>query len=243
MRTAASHRALDAVEYGDAGLLLRPAGAEDPWEWARALAETARERPPAGLVDVVAGFETVYLAFDPVVTDHAAVLAWVEGALTDRRPPEPRRFEIPVVYGGPDGPDLDEVAAALGLTAAEVIALHTGADWTVRVIGSPLGAPLLDGPSPPVGVPRLDSPRTRVAPGSVGLSGRQSIVYNGASPGGWRLIGRTPSRLFDIHAPTAPAAYVPYRPGDRLRFRAIPAEDWDRYAGTPPVELPEEPVS
>ncbi len=225
---------LDAVEYGDAGLLLRPVGAASPWEWCRALAETARTDPPAGLVDVVAGFETVYLAFDPLITDHAAVLAWAETALTDRRPPEPRRFEIPVVYGGPAGPDLDEVAAALGLAAAEVIALHTGADWTVRVIGSPLGAPLLVGPPLPADVPRLDSPRTLVVPGSVGLSGQQCIVYNGASPGGWRLIGRTPVRLFDTGLPS----YVPYRPGDRLRFRAVPAEEWDRYAGTAPAEIP-----
>ncbi len=226
--------ALDAVEYGDAGLLLRPAGATDPWEWARALAETAREDPPPGLVDVVAGFDTVYLAFDPLRTGHAEVLAWAASVPTDRPAPPPRRFDIPVVYGGEAGPDLDEVAARLGLTAAELVERHTGADWTVRVIGSPLGAPLLDTPSPgwgtlPAGVPRLDSPRTRVAPGSVGLSGRQSIVYNGASPGGWRLIGRTPALLFDAGRP----GHVPYRPGDRLRFRAIEAGEWERHAGTP----------
>jgi KipI family sensor histidine kinase inhibitor len=129
------------------------------------------------------------------------------------------------VYGGDRGPDLDLVADELGLSADDVVSMHTATPWTIRLRASPAGLPMMDGPAMPASVSRNPTPRVRVAPGSVGLSGQQCVVYPVASPGGWRLIGRTPIRLLDL----ATEELVPYRPGDRLRFRAIAEDEWDTW--------------
>ncbi len=223
---------LSCREYGDAGLLVEVLE-EDPgrrWTHTQALGAQLRRQQPEGLVDVVAAFDSVFVTFDPLRTDRATIEATVvelAGHKVDPRPP--RRFELPVVYGGSHGPDLEDTADRLGLTPDALVRLHTSQDWVVRVVASPVGAPLMDGPRLPDSVPRLEVPRPRVPPGSLGLSGAQSIVYNAASPGGWRLIGRTPLTLFDLDRPP----HVPYAPGDRIRFVPVPAEDWDRLIGHP----------
>ncbi len=207
-------------EYGDAGLLVDVLADDPEVRWAaardlgRALREVSATEVP-GVVDVVASFVNVFVQFDPLSTDHDAMRAAVD-ALSSRPSEvvEPRELEIAVSYGGDDGPDLAGVAAALDLTPAEVVELHSSTPWTVRFVGSPLGAPLMDGPAIPASVPRLANPRVRMEPGSVGMSGVQSIIYNAASPGGWQIIGRTRQPLFDVHTPP----HVPYRAGDRLRF-------------------------
>ncbi len=212
-------------EYGDAALLvdLLEGGYEDRWAAAQRIGQALRDSPPPGFVDVVASFQNVFVCFDPLITDHADVRAAVEelaGHAAD--PPPSRRFDVPVVYGGEAGPDLDDVAAVCGQAADDIVSAHSGADWVVRFLASPAGAPMLDGPRLPVSIPRLATPRPRLLPGSVGVSGFQSIVYNGPSPGGWRIIGRSPAKLFDARQPP----HVACRPGDRFRFVPIAAEDW-----------------
>ncbi len=204
-------------EYGDAGLLVDVL-ADDPelrWAATRDLGEGFRSGDVPGVVDVVASFVNVFVQFDPLVTDHAAIEgAVVALAARPTQAPEPRTFDVPVVYGGDHGPDLASVAEALDLSPDQVVELHASEPWTIRFVGSPLGAPLMDGPPVPASVPRLASPRVRTEPGSVGMSGVQSIIYNAASPGGWRIVGRTQARLFDVHTPP----HVPYRAGDAIRF-------------------------
>ena len=211
-------------EYGDAGLLVDVLSDDPEARWAatRDLGQALRgaSTPDVpGVVDVVASFVNVFVQFDPLRTDHEAMRAAVEAlAARPSEVAEPRELEIPVSYGGDDGPDLAGVAAALDLSPAEVVELHSSTPWTVRFVGSPLGAPLMDGPTIPASVPRLANPRVRMEPGSVGMSGTQSIIYNAASPGGWQIIGRTRQQLFDVHTPP----HVPYRAGDRLKF--VPAD-------------------
>ena len=119
--------------------------------------------------------------------------------------------EIPVRY---DGEDLDEVAQLTGLDPSEVVRRHTAPTYTVAFLGFSPGFPYLVGLDPALEVPRLDTPRTSIPAGSVGLAGTQTGIYPTASPGGWRLIGRTEATLFD------PARDPPSRlaPGGRLRF-------------------------
>jgi len=224
-------------EYGDAGLLVTPEGDDETrWAAAQALGEALSDDPPEGFVDVVASFRHVFVSFDPVVTDHAAVTAAVHERLHRPRPlREPRTFTVPVVYGGEWGPDLGDVARLLGMAAEEVVALHTREAWLLRFVGSPVAAPFVELADVPAAIPRVPSPRVRLAAGSVGLSGRQSMVYPVASPGGWRIVGRTPLRLFD----TADPDLVPYRPGDLVRFRAVEESEWDDLAGRP--ARPDEP--
>jgi allophanate hydrolase subunit 1 len=118
------------------------------------------------------------------------------------------------------------VAARLGLADGEVVALHSGFDLTVRCLGAPAGAPMMDGPPFPGPVPRLPSPRTRVDPGSVAVAGRQAVICPMPSPGGWPLLGRTPVRVLDLHRDPITA----YRPGDTFRFLPIAPRQWDEYA-------------
>lgn len=120
---------------------------------------------------------------------------------------------IPVVY---DGADLADVAALTGLRTADVISAHVASRWVVGFCGFAPGFAYLTGGDPRLAVPRLDRPRTRVPRGSVALAGSYSAVYPGDSPGGWRLIGRTDSPVWDVDR-TPPALL---RPGVRVRFQS-----------------------
>jgi len=224
-------------EYGDAAVLvdIGPGSRTERWALAHALARDIRERRPPGVIEAMAAFDTVYVAYDPVATDAEQV----EGALAGLprgggTKAEGRRFTIPVVYGGEFGPDLTSVASELGLTDEALVALHTDGDWTVRFLGAPVGAPMLEGPPLPGRVARCRQPRTRIPAGSVAVSGEQCVIYPTVCPGGWRLIGRTPVRLCDNGR--GPAGW--YQPGDSFRFRAVPAEQWDAL----PDEAAAEPV-
>jgi KipI family sensor histidine kinase inhibitor len=127
--------------------------------------------------------------------------------------------EIPVCYGGDFGPDLDALASHAKLTAADVIARHTAATYTVAMLGFAPGFPYLFGLDPALEMPRRASPRTRVPAGSVAIGGAQTGIYPSELPGGWQLIGRTPLALFD--AQRDPPSLL--MPGDRVRFVAIDA--------------------
>jgi len=131
--------------------------------------------------------------------------------------PQARRVEIPVCYGGEWGPDLDFVARHAGLTTAEVIRRHAAAEYTVYMMGFLPGFPYLGGLDVSIAAPRLETPRRRVPAGSVGIAGEQTGIYPLASPGGWRLIGRTEVALFDLTA--RPPCLL--APGDQVQFIPI----------------------
>lgn len=106
--------------------------------------------------------------------------------------------EIPVLYGGPWGPDLEEVAAHCGMTPEQVIAAHSAPCYRIYMLGFTPGFPYLGGMDPRLATPRRKEPRIRIPAGSVGIAGSQTGVYPIEPPGGWQLIGRTPLRLFDL---------------------------------------------
>lgn len=125
-----------------------------------------------------------------------------------------RTVEVPVRYGGDDGPDLADVARRAGMSEDEVVGVHSSADYVVGFVGFSPGFAYLLGLDERIAVPRLDTPRPRVPPGSVGIGGAYTGVYPRATPGGWQLIGRTDIELFDPGRD--PPALL--RPGDRVRF-------------------------
>ncbi|WP_306812826.1 5-oxoprolinase subunit PxpB [Paenibacillus soyae] len=133
-----------------------------------------------------------------------------------------RTVAIPVCYGGEYGPDLEEVAAICGRSAAEVVRLHSDADYLVYMIGFAPGFPYLGGMPEEIAAPRRGTPRAVIPAGSVGIAGGQTGVYPLATPGGWQLIGRTPIKLFrpDADAPSFLQA------GDRVRFFPITEEEF-----------------
>ncbi len=185
----------------------------------RALLAALDADPPPGLIDLVPAYRTLLVVYDPLALAPDELLARLrslEGTVQSGDSPS-RRVTIPVAYGGEFGPDLADVAAHTGLSEAEVVARHSGAEYLVYFLGFAPGFPYLGGLDPALVTPRLAQPRTSVPAGAVGIGGEQTGVYPQPTPGGWRIIGRTPARLFD---PAAPEPFL-LRAGDLLRFRAI----------------------
>jgi KipI family sensor histidine kinase inhibitor len=185
----------------------------------------ARSRPGSGWGMPVPAYASVLVPFDPTILAPARATATLEGWLRDALAGEPAEdpemlvVEIPVRYGGEDGPDMPEVAERLGLSEAQVADAHAAHTYRVFLLGFVPGFAYL-GPLPDALVlPRRPEPRARVPAGSVAIAGRQSAVYPFATPGGWHLIGRTPVHLWDLRQ--EPPAIL--RPGERVRF--VPLTD------------------
>lgn len=223
---------------GDRALVVRLGDRIDDATFQRVQSALARLHGVAReITDVVAGFATVTVHYEParVATvggelPHAALTRTIAALLEGPAPGVATRgplVEIPVCYEGELAPDLEEVARHAGLSIGEVVELHAAAEYTVHMIGFVPGFPYLGGLDPRLATPRRAEPRTRVPAGSVGIGGAQTGVYPIASPGGWRLIGRTPLRLFDARREASSLLQV----GDRVRFRAIARREFDRLAG------------
>jgi KipI family sensor histidine kinase inhibitor len=183
---------------------------------------------PAWLGDLVPAYASLAVFFDPDAIDAMAVERWLDARLADDSltadNTASRCVEIPVVYGGDFGEDLEAAAAELGLSSAVLAEHHAAGTYTVAMIGFAPGFPYLSGLDPALALPRLATPRTRVPAGSVAIGGAQTGLYPRESPGGWRLIGRTPLHLFD---PTRASPSL-LAPGDRVRFVAIDAHTFAR---------------
>jgi inhibitor of KinA len=192
------------------------------------LAAAVRLLKEAWLVDVVQAYTSVAVFFDLDRTEFTHV-AEVLGSLGEGLPTdvavESKLHIIPCCYAL--GPDLTRVAEHSGRTPEDVIRLHTETTYTVYAIGFCPGFPYLGYlPAELSGVPRLPSPRLRVEAGSVGLTGRQTGIYTEERPGGWNLIGRTPLELVNVRD-----GYFPLRTGERVQFRSIDREEFERLSG------------
>jgi KipI family sensor histidine kinase inhibitor len=210
------HRTL--LTCGEHAVLVEVAGLDD----VLALAQAIREAVAAGtagfteVVDVVPAARTVL-----VVVQHDAAVApvWRALRLLPAASPNdlPASEEVTEIFVHYDGPDLDEVAELTGLSVEEVVAAHTGRDWRVAFGGFAPGFAYLIGGDPRLEVPRRSEPRTSVPGGSVALAGEFSAIYPRSSPGGWQLIGRTDTVLFDPDR--EPPALL--QSGSAVRFVAV----------------------
>lgn len=210
-------------EAGDSALLLElgePVIDAELNARAIAVARAVRDLTLPGVRDVVSTFRSVAVFFDPLSTDVAAVAAALHHAEnTAPLSVAGRTIDIPVLYGGESGPDLAELAAFARCTPEAVIERHAGTVYRVYMLGFLPGFPYMAHVDPTIAAPRRAIPRLRVAAGSVGIAGRQTGIYPRESPGGWQIIGRTASTLFD-QAQLPPALLAP---GDRVRFVPTPA--------------------
>ena len=175
-----------------------------------------------GVFDLVPTYRSILVYYDPMRTSPPELRATVtelDRSSEERTFQDARTVEVPTLYGGEYGPDLEFVAEHAGLTSQEVIDIHSGADYQVYMMGFSPGFPYLGGMSERLTTPRLDTPRLEIPAGAVGIAESQTGIYPLASPGGWRLIGRCPLKLFDPDAepPSLLAA------GDRVRF--VPISD------------------
>jgi len=210
---------MELVPLGDCAILIRIGETIDARTHATVRAVTAALENMRG-VEVVPAYASVAVHYNPVLVSHARMEADLRACLENITPgaaTPSRLVEIPVQYGGESGPDIEDVARHAGITTDEVVALHASGDYTVYMIGFAPGFPYLAGLAPQLAIPRLPAPRLRVPAGSVAIAGEQTGVYPIDSPGGWRIIGRTDTRLFD------PASAEPtlLQVGDRVRFVAV----------------------
>lgn len=217
------------VAAGDAALTVEfPARvAPDIHARVRALAKAARRRCGSSLRDVVIGYCTVTVFFDPLSVD----AAWIEGQLQEAMAESPDRadldgaiIDVPVCYGGEYGPDLDDVAAYGSCAPDEVVALHSGTIYTVYLLGFVPGFAYMAEVNGRIAAPRHATPRPAVPAGSVAIAGAQTGIYPSVTPGGWNIIGRTPVKPYD------PSRAVPFlfQPGDRVRFRGVDRPEFER---------------
>jgi len=171
-----------------------------------------------GILDASPGDGSLLVRFDPERLDHDRLAGRLEGLLArlgEVTDPSARLVTIPVRYGGEDGPDLEDVARITGLPPEEVVRRHGAATYDVRFLGFTPGFAYLGPLDPALACPRLDRPRRAVPAGSVAIAADQTAIYPAATPGGWRLIGRTEARLFD--AGREPMSLLAI--GDRVRFQ------------------------
>ncbi len=185
-----------------------------------ALAHALALEPLAGVVELIPTYRSLLIRYDPLILDYNELEAWAQGGLAHAESlplPPPRRVEAPTMYGGDFGPDLESVAEQSQLSPDQVVQLHSQVEYTVYMMGFTPGFPYLGKVDPAIAAPRLATPRPRVRAGSVGIAGLQTGIYPIDSPGGWRIIGYTPLKLFDVQR-TPPFLVAP---GDTVRFTPV----------------------
>lgn len=183
----------------------------------RALYQVIEDEKIAGVAELVPSYRSILVYYDPLrisPQELEARLAGLSVGPTRANLRAPKVLEIPTVYGGQYGPDLGYVAEYNRLTPQEVVRIHSGTTYLVYMLGFTPGFPYLGGMAATIATPRLPTPRSAIPAGSVGIAESQTGIYPTESPGGWRIIGRTPVQLFDpLRAPP-----VPVDVGDYIRF-------------------------
>ena len=183
-----------------------------------------------GIVETVPTYRSLMIHYDPGVILYAPLVKKLKGLLGQldsiEIPPSPV-LEIPVLYGGEEGPDLEFVAKHNGKTPEEVIKIHTSTEYLIYMLGFTPGFTYLGGMSDEIATPRLKTPRVKIPAGSVGIAGTQTGVYPIDSPGGWQLIGRTPLCLFDRDGENK----FLLKAGQRVRFVPIDEAEFRRLGG------------
>jgi inhibitor of KinA len=214
---------------GDSALVAEFPGRIDPEinERASALAQRLRWRWGGILRDVVVGYCTVTVYFDPLRVD----APWLESEIHAAAGPSRQAMragkaviEIPVCYEGDLAPDLADVAAFGGCSTEEVVALHTGRTYRVYMVGFIPGFAYLAEVDSRIAAPRRATPRTAVPAGAVAIAGGQTGIYPAVTPGGWNIVGRTARKPFD---PTRSDPFL-FEVGAEVRFRAVSRAEFEQ---------------
>jgi KipI family sensor histidine kinase inhibitor len=186
------------------------------------------ESPIEGLIEIVPAYRSFLIIYDPLKLD----LVMIKNRMEDLQKkiegieiPEPKTLEIPVVYGGEYGPDMEWVARYHNIRVEEVIQLHTGTTYQVYMIGFMPGFPYMGELPESLATPRRETPRTVIPQGSVAIAQRQTGIYPVESPGGWQILGRTPLKLFNPHH--SPPTLLEM--GDVVQFFSIGEEEFKRW--------------
>lgn len=194
----------------------------------QALAAAILRASIPGVIETIPTYSSLLVNYDPVVVRYSELCEILGSLEGDRGSAAADSFvySIPVCYGGEFGEDLSDVASHAGLSAEEVVRRHSAVCYRIYMLGFLPGFAYLGGLDETIACPRLSSPRKSIAPGSVGIGGNQTGVYPVASPGGWRLIGKTPLKLYDPNR----SEPILYRAGDHIRFEPVSPEQFAQIA-------------
>jgi allophanate hydrolase subunit 1 len=227
---------IEATPFGDSALMLKAlaATAEERQAGSRRLRELVFGLQPHGLLDVVAGVDSVLVEFDCLAVSHAQLAQTIRLAAAGSGPDGAHAgagraaelFVIPVVVSEAFSPDLPDVAAELGISSKAVLDMLETSELSINLLASAM-APMMGTLPFPGQVSRCREPRTDVDPGSVMVAGTSAIIQPFPGPSGWKVIGRTPLTVCDIREDPATS----YSPGDRVRFRVIPESEWESLEG------------
>lgn len=179
-----------------------------------------------GIYEVVPAFRTLTIFYDPLSFSYQDIFEKIEGWINEQEQTSvevKKIIEIPVCYDESFGPDLSQLSSHAHLTIQEIIKLHTKRPYYIYMLGFLPGFPYLGGLDERLSIPRLSNPRVHVDSGSVGIAGSQTGLYTMDSPGGWRILGRTPLKLFDPNRSNP----IPYKAGEWIQFKSISKETYE----------------
>lgn len=176
------------------------------------------------IISSIPTYRSLLIKYDPLEISYPELIEEINEKLKQQKDLniKPKVMEIPVKYGGDFGPDIEYVAKHNNISIDEVIKLHTKPLYRIYMIGFTMGFAYLGGMSSKIETPRLEKPRTKIPAGSVGIAGKQTGIYPVESPGGWRLIGKTPVKLYDPYREDP----ILVKPGNYIKFVEISEDDF-----------------
>ncbi|MFZ5966238.1 MAG: 5-oxoprolinase subunit PxpB [Bacillota bacterium] len=178
-----------------------------------------------GIIEMTPTYRSLMIHYNPLMVQYQDLthsLQTLEQELDSIEIPLPKVIEIPTLYGGEYGPDIENVANHNGVSVEDVIMIHASRKYLIYMLGFTPGFPYLGGMDERIATPRLKTPRTKISGGSVGIAGNQTGIYPIDSPGGWQLIGKTPVKLYDPNR----EAPILLSAGDYIRFVPIDGEEY-----------------
>lgn len=214
---------------GDKALLMEFGNSIDPEinKKIRSVMKALDQENISSIEEIIPTYRSILIIYDPLKIRFDALvneLKKLEDSIGQEYDSSIRIFEIPTVYGGEYGPDIEFVAKHNGLTVREVIDIHTSVNYLIYMLGFTPGFTYLGGLDERIETPRLENPRTKIPAGSTGIAGKQTGIYPIESPGGWQLIGRTPVKLYDPYKDPP----VLLNAGDYVKFVEVDENEYHK---------------
>lgn len=192
----------------------------------RAMIKVIKNHKIKGIIELIPSYSSLMVYYDVQTIGFRELikkLNSLERQIEDLEISEAEIIKVPTVYGDKYGPDIEDVAEYNGLSVDEVIEIHTSRPYLIYMLGFVPGFPYLGGMDKRIATPRLENPRTKIPAGSVGIAGEQTGIYPLDTPGGWRLIGRTYLKLYDLDSDEPFLLKV----GDYLQFFQISKNEYE----------------
>jgi len=191
----------------------------------RSLTVAIEQEGIIGINETVPTYRSLMVIYDPMIIELDELIGAIKSIISrmhELKLPDAKVIEIPTLYGGEYGSDIEFVADHNKISIDEVIKIHTDVEYLIYMIGFTPGFPYLGGMSDKIEAPRLQNPRAKIPVGSVGIAGKQTGIYPIESPGGWQLIGRTPVKLYDPYRKDP----VLLNAGDYIKFVQIDENEY-----------------